>query len=104
MRLKADGINASVGSAATCHPLELFDNVVHIGIVDDIGACQAGHFQPFMETIDRNYSLGAEQKSAANGKLPDRSTSPDRDNIARLDVTILSGHVRSEEHTSELQS
>src|SRR5579872_491190 len=46
-----------------------------------------------MDTIDCNHALCAKQKCAADCKLADWATSPNRDHVTRLDLAILRRHV-----------
>ena len=61
------------------------------------------HLQAFRNSIDGDYSAGVEHPGALNGKLRDGTASPDCDRVARLDATILCGHVTSWENIRQEQ-
>ena len=90
--LAADRIDAAVGAAVVgpCHQL-----VVNVDLreIDRLGASGLGHRQPLGHLVDRDHSAGAHHQRRADGELPDRPATPDRDGIAVLDLGVLGGHI-----------
>src|SRR6476620_6043481 len=93
MRFHSDGVDAGIGTASSSHPLQLFDEVVDFVVIQDLSVCLTRHVEAIGETIDSNYASCAQQKSAADSKLPHRPASPDSDDIAGMNVAILGRHV-----------
>src|SRR3954471_4017507 len=56
-----------------------------------------------MDAIDCDHPLGAEQERAADCKLADWATSPDRNHVTRLDLAIFCRHVAGRKNIREKQ-
>src|SRR5688572_16048473 len=102
MSFHSNGIDATVRAASTCHQLQLFENVLDVLVVEDLGVpVLLREPEPFRKTIDGNDAFGAEETRAGDGEETHRSGAPYRDNITVLDVAVLGGHVSSGKNVGE---
>ena len=66
--------------------------------------------EPFRNGVDRDHTLGTEQKRALDGELADGTAAPDRDRLAAFEIAEIGGHVagrkdvRQEQHLLVAQS
>src|SRR5437762_884401 len=98
MRLQAYGINASVRTPPSRDPFQLFNQIIHFCIVENLRARGSCHLQSLMETIDGNDSCCAKYESAADRELANGPASPNGYNIAGFDLAIFRGHVARREN------
>ena len=92
LRLGPHRVDAGVGTASLGHFL---DAVVDI-LLHEIDGLRTGlcrQRQTLRHGIDGNHPAGAQEKGAADRKLPDRPAAPDGDGLAALDVAEFRAHV-----------
>ena len=92
MRLGSHRIDARIRTAALG---QLLDALVHILLheIMCLGSGRLRHGEPFRDSVDRDDPARPKQESAADRELPDRSTTPNGDGVAVLDVAEVGRHV-----------
>src|SRR5678815_543816 len=92
VRFHADRVYARVWTDAAGHlPQPVEDVGIHR--IERLGTRRFSHAAALRNGFNRDYSSSTEQEGAANGKLPDRTATPDGNGVARLDVAVLGRHV-----------
>jgi len=51
--------------------------------------------------LNRDHSTGSQHERGADGELAHRTTAPDRDRVARLDLRVDGGHVAGRKNVRE---
>ena len=103
MRFKAYRVHAGIWSTASGNPFQFLNQIIHFFVIDDFCACGSCHFQTLMDAIDCYHPLRAEQERAADCKLADWATSPNRDHVTRLDLAIFRRHVSGRKNIRKKQ-
>ena len=74
-----------------------------VRVVNGDRADRASHLQPFRNSIDRDDLSRTQHKSAGNGELADRSTTPHCHRVALLDLRVFCRHIARGEDVGEKQ-
>ena len=94
VRLHPDGVDAGIRPASPGQLLQPLQDALLL-VVDRVGSpgLVRRHRQAVGEAVDRDHALGAEQLGAGDRELAHRSTAPDGDHVAALDVAHFGAHV-----------
>src|SRR5437879_7838485 len=93
MRFHAHRVNAGIGATPSG---QIVEGLAHIDllVVEDGGLLlRARHLEPLWDAINGDDVISTEHIGTTNGKLPYRSTAPDGDGSAALEVAVLGSHI-----------
>ena len=91
MTLHGDGVDAGIRAYAAGHLPQGLAYVQFLE-VNDLGAHRFREIQAVRQTVNRDNPVRAERERALNCKQTHGAASPNRDNVARFDFTVICSH------------
>src|SRR5947208_5990661 len=99
----AHRVNSGIGSTPSGQIVESLADI-DLPVVEDGGlVLRARHLEPLWNAINGDNVISTEHVGTTNSKLPYRSTAPDSDGIAPLDVAVLGSHIAGGKNVGQKQ-